>query len=132
VAQPTVGAAGERLPDPSGEATVVLDIGLFRGALVIYLPAALDGREVEVRPQGAPWTGRHTAVRRRDVRSGSCFAAVFDSLGTGVYQLRLCGSGTEPVLHVAVEAGRVTEADWPDDADAHPVGVGADTHQPSP
>jgi hypothetical protein len=109
----------EQLPGPSGEATVVLDIGASRGALVVYLAEPMDGREVEIRPEGAPWTGQHTAVRRRDVRAGACFAAVFGSLPPGVHQLRECGTDTEPVLQVAVEAGRVTEAHWPSEQEVH-------------
>ena len=86
----------------------------------------MNGREVEIRLEGAPWTGQHTAVRRRDVRAGACFAAVFGSLPPGVHQLRECGTGTEPVLQVAVEAGRVTEADWPNEQEVgEPVTSGS-------
>ncbi len=105
----------EQLPGPSGEATVVLDIGASRGALVVYLAEHMNGREVEIRLEEGPWTGQHTAVRRRDVRAGACFAAVFGSLPPGVHQLRECSADTEPVLQVAVEAGRVTEAHWPNE-----------------
>jgi len=115
-------AEREVLPGPSGAATVVLDIGRTRGALVVYLTEALDSCEIEIRAAGEDWAGRHTAVRRRDVRNGSCFAAVFGSLDPGRYELRQCGSGTETDLEVAVEASRVTEARWPHDAGAHPIG----------
>ncbi len=47
----------------------------------------MNGREVEIRPEGTPWMGRHTAVRRRDVRAGACFAAVFGSLPPGVHRI---------------------------------------------
>jgi hypothetical protein len=118
----------EKLPGPSGEATVVLDIGGSRGALVVYLAEPMDGREVEIRPEGAPWTGQHTAVRRRDVRAGACFAAVFASLSPGVHQLRACGTGAEPVLQVAVEAGRVTEAHWPNEQEVHELVASGSHH----
>jgi hypothetical protein len=36
-----------------------------------------------------------------------------------VHQLRECGTDTEPVLQVAVEAGRVTEAHWPSEQEVH-------------
>lgn len=106
-------APAERLPEPSGEATVVLDIGEGRGALVVYLTSECEGTEVEIRPVGEPWTGTHTAVRRRNVRDGSCFAAVFGTLAVGNYHLRTRGSDCEAVLDVAVGAGRVSEASWP-------------------
>jgi hypothetical protein len=72
---------------------VVLDIGEGTGALAVRTPAFLDGAELEIRPVGQPWTGTHTGVRRRDLRDGSCFAAVFETDVTG---------------------GTVTEASWPD------------------
>lgn len=103
----------ERLPGPSGEATVVLDIGASRGALVVYLNELFEDEEVEIRLDGAPWAGWHTGVRRRDVRAGVCFAAVFGSVAPGLYELRRRGTDTEAVLRVGVEAGRVTEAEWP-------------------
>lgn len=120
----------EQLPGPSGEATVVLDIGASRGALVVYLTERMDGREVEIRPEGAQWTGQHTAVRRRDVRAGACFAAVFGSLPPGLHQLRECGTGTEPVLQVAVEAGRVTETDWPKEREEGGLVASGSRHLP--
>ena len=113
------GAHVERLPEPSGQATVVLDIGGSRGAAVVYLTADWDGSEVEIRSVGDPWTGTHTAVRRRDLQDGSCFAAVFGSLAAGDYQLRIRGSDSDPVMGVSVDAGHVTEASWP--ADPHVV-----------
>jgi hypothetical protein len=121
----------EHLPGPSGEATVVLDIGASRGALVVYLAERMNGREVEIRPEGTPWMGQHTAVRRRDVRAGACFAAVFGSLPPGVHQLRECGTGMEPVLAIAVAAGRVTEVDWPEEKKAREPIISGSRH-PSP
>jgi hypothetical protein len=114
MATPNTTMPTEQRPGPSGEATVVLDIGASRGALVVYLRESFDGKEIEIRSEGAPWAGRHTGVRRRDVRAGACFAAVFGSLAPNVYQLRQCGTGTGAVLDVTVVPGRVTEAEWPE------------------
>jgi hypothetical protein len=116
---------GERRPDPSGEATVMLDIGASRGALVVYLSQPFDGEEVEIRPLGESWTGRHTGVRRRDVRAGACFAAVYGSLAPGPYELRQLGTGDNALLDVAIEAGRVTEAEWPTEVVGTPVASGS-------
>ena len=100
----------------------MLDIGEGRGALVVYLTSESEGTEVEIRPVGEPWTGTHTAVRRRNVRDGSCFAAVFGTLAVGNYHLRMRGSDSEAVLDVAVGAGRVTEASWPTGQASVPAG----------
>ncbi len=109
------GAPVERLPGPSGAGTVVLDIGESQGALVVYADAGRDGVELEIRADGDDWTGRHVAVRRRDVQGASCCAAVFDRLAPAVYELRECRSDTPPRLRATVEAARVVEAWWPDE-----------------
>jgi hypothetical protein len=104
----------EPVPAPSGEGTVVLDIGGDTGAMVIHTPARLDGAELEIRPVGEVWRGTHTGVRQRVLRDGVCFAAVFGALPAGRHQLRVKGTGTDPVLEVAVAGGSITEAEWPD------------------
>ena len=117
---PRTSTTSEPVHAPSGEGTVLLDIGGDRGALVVMMPAVLDAAEVELRPAGAEWRGTHTGVRGRDVRDGRCFAAVFGSIDAGTYQLRLCGTATGPVLDVTVAAGSVTEAAWPEPAELSP------------
>jgi hypothetical protein len=109
-----VHAHPESVPAPSGEGTVVLDIGGDTGAVVIHTPAPMDGAELEIRPVGDVWRGAHTGVRQRDLRDGVCFAAVFGALPAGRHQLRVRGTETEPVLEVAVNGGAITEAVWPD------------------
>ena len=101
-------------PAPSGEGTVVLDIGGASGAVVVRAPASLDGAELEIRPAGGSWTGTHTAVRRRDLRDGICFAAVFGAVAAGEHQLRVCGTDTAPVMELSVSGGAITEAAWPE------------------
>lgn len=107
----------ETQPPPSGEGTVVLDIGGDRGAAVILIPASLEGSEIEIRPAGERWTGTHTGIRRREVHDGVRFAAVFASLRAGPYQLRVKGTEADPVMAVAVAVagGAVTEVGWPTD-----------------
>jgi hypothetical protein len=99
---------------PSGEGTVVLDIGGDTGAVVVHTPARLDGAELEIRPLGDVWRGVHTGVRERVLRDGVCFAAVFGALPAGRHQLRVRGTDTDPVLELAVAGGAITEAVWPD------------------
>ena len=97
---------------PSGEGTVVLDIGGDTGAVVIHCPASLDGAESSP-PGRLELDGTHTAVRRHDLRDRTCFAAVFGAVGGGATN---CGSGssdTEPQLE-SVGGGRaISEAAWP-------------------
>ncbi len=95
---------------------------------VVYLTSEWEGTEVEIRPVGEPWTGTHTAVRRRDVRDGSCFAAVFGTLAAGDYRLRMRASDGGPVMDVAVGASRVTEAPWPAVPATVPAGTAGGSH----
>ncbi len=96
---------------PSGEASVVLDIGPHAGALVLYTGADLAGEEIEIRPRGGAWRGAHTAVRERHVAGGVRYAGVFGSLAPGPYDLRLKGGGPRSFSTRAdVVAGTVVEA----------------------
>lgn len=81
--------AGEVLPDPSGSGSVAVDVGAGAAALVLWAPAELDGEEIEIRPVGEPWCGRHVAVRPRELPAGRRWAAVFAPLAVGRYQLRV-------------------------------------------
>jgi hypothetical protein len=107
-------AAEPGLP-PSRQGSVVLDIGGDVGAAIVYLPAGLTGREIEIRRAGAAWDGVHTAVRERRLGSITRFAAVFGALPAGSYQLRVRHGGADPVvLQVEVDGGAITESAWPD------------------
>jgi hypothetical protein len=98
---------------PSGEGSVVLDIGADRGAAIIYTPESLSGSEIEIRASGSPWDGTHTGVRRRDLREAICFAGVFGSVPAGQYQLRVRGSETTPIVDLVVAGGAIAEVTWP-------------------
>ena len=67
----------------------MVEIGPGTGALVVYAPAELDGEEIEIRPHGGAWTGRHTAVRARHLGDRVLHAGVFGSVPAGRYDLRL-------------------------------------------
>jgi hypothetical protein len=96
---------------PSATASVMTDIGGDRGAAVLYVPAELAGLEIEIRPVGACWDGTHTAVRERHVGSSVIWAAFFDSLVEGPYEVRVKGDFRRD-LALRVEAGHVAEAMW--------------------
>ena len=109
---------GEGRPEgplgPSGEASVVLDIGPHAGALVLYTGDDLAGAEIEIRPGGGAWLGAHTAVRERHVAGRVLQAGVFGSLAPGGYDLRLKGGGPGSFeLSAEVVAGSVSEVRVP-------------------
>jgi hypothetical protein len=66
-------------------ASVTLDIGMGRGALVIYPSERYRGREIEISPaaEGAPRV--HTGVHERHSHRGPVLTAIFGSLQTGEY-----------------------------------------------
>jgi hypothetical protein len=87
---------------------VVLDIGDGVGALVLYVPAALHGREIEVSPVGEDAMRTHTAVLERLVNGQRVYAAVYPELAAGVY--RVWGDQATPT--VSIHPGAVAELDW--------------------
>lgn len=99
----------------AGQGAVLLDIGGDVGALVLAMPAALAGAEVEARPvdRPAPHHLPHVGVVARPLPAGGTRpSAVFPELPAGTYELYQRPAG--PVrLTVAVAGGSVTEADWP-------------------
>jgi hypothetical protein len=95
-----------RLP-PSGEGTVVLDIGDDVGALVVYAPDALSGAEIEIARRGENRAFVHTEVRERRLPGGSVYAGVFPAVGAGEYTL--LGTDGRAARDVTISSGRVTE-----------------------
>ncbi len=103
---------------PSGQASVVLDVGGTKGAAVIFTTDQMLGQEIEIRTEGSAWEGTHTAIRQRDLRDSIAFAGVFGSLPAGRYQLRVKGQAADPtggrsVVDLNVRAGEVTQMEWP-------------------
>ena len=97
--------------DPSGQGTVVLNIGAGIGALVIYTPGSLHGHEIEVSPLDDAATRTHAAVRARYVRDGVLFSVVIDNLAEGRYVV--WRDPVTPLAEVDVRSGAVTEYEWP-------------------
>src|SRR5271154_5820257 len=79
----------EPVAGPSGPGTVVLDLGVDVGALILYTPADLDGAEIEISLDDAPGARRtHSAVRQRQrpgatARSGRAGASDGPGAGSG-------------------------------------------------
>ena len=104
----------------AGQGSVLLDIGGDVGALVVTMPLASVGSEVEILPHGE---GRghgdghghppHVAVVRRSVPGGEAVPSlVFPDLVRGRYDLVEKGSD-QVRLTVRVSGGDVTTAVWP-------------------
>ena len=107
----SVGAHHHHTLDPSGQGTVVLNIGAGIGALVVHTPGSLHGHEIEVSPVEDGARRTHAAVRARYVRDGVRFSVVIDSLPAGRYTV--WADPVTPLAEVSVAEGSVTEYDWP-------------------
>lgn len=110
----------------AGQGSVLLDIGGDMGALVVDMPAALVGHEVEIdsvdgrdrhqhdheHGEGHHTHRRHVAVVPRATPAGILPSVVFPDLVEGGY--RLYHPGTDDVaLDAVVRGGEVTWATWP-------------------
>lgn len=122
----------------AGQGPVLLDIGGEIGALVLQMPASMEGLEIEIGRSDNPGDGHHhpgeiahehphdhehphhhegdrahVAVVARPTGVGLLHGAVFPDLQAGDYELR---ERSGPVrLRVTVSGGTVTQAAWPED-----------------
>jgi hypothetical protein len=101
---------------PSGQGTVMLNIGAGIGAVVIHTPARLHGHEIEVSPVTDPGTRTHAAVRARYVRGGVIYSVVIDNLPAGRFVV--WRDPVTPLTEVDVPGGGVAEVTWPEVAAA--------------
>ena len=119
----------------AGQGAVALNIGGDVGALIVVMPDAMVGAEVEIRPEGLtpPPSERephshshdhdhdhphvhylHVAVVGRPIGDRIVFSLVYPELLEGRYELHVMPDG--PVqLSATVVGGEVAEAVWPTD-----------------
>jgi hypothetical protein len=90
---------------PTSAGAVMLDLGAGIGALILYAPAGLAGREIEISRPGDRRT--HACVRERPAGR---YAAVYPGLAAGDYTIWR-DHGT-PAGTVTVTGGQVTSHDW--------------------
>jgi hypothetical protein len=98
----------------AGQGSVLLDIGEDIGAVVVEMPARLEGVEVEIRPaEDGPSQGHHphVAVVSRPVEGGQLPSLVFPEVRTGTYGLYVVHEDVRR-LTVTVAGGEVTSAQW--------------------
>jgi hypothetical protein len=93
--------------DPAEEcASVLVEVGGDKGALVLYLDDGFRHQEVEISRVGSAHRV-HTGVLERRTAAGAVLAGVFGSLVAGSYVV--WRDSTTPAATVAVTGGRVTE-----------------------
>ncbi|HEV2374683.1 MAG TPA: hypothetical protein VGS19_21290 [Streptosporangiaceae bacterium] len=98
---------------PSDPGSVVMELGADTGALVLYTPAGLNGREIEVSRDEQPGATRtHSQVRPRHMTTVTKYAAVYPSLRAGQYTI--WGDQQSPVATATITGGQVTSCRWPD------------------
>lgn len=106
----------------AGQGSVLLDIGGDVGAVVVTMPAAMLGTEVEIRQisnEGARHTHHpHVAVVARPVQGTRIPSLVFPHLVAGRYGLHEKGTHLAR-LTVDVHGGEVTTVAWPFDDVQH-------------
>jgi len=126
----------ESVDGPSGPGTVVLELGADVGALVLFTPAELDGREIEIsRDSDAGPSARrtHSQVRPRHMPAGTRYAAVYPQLAAGTYTI--WADSQSRAGAVVIAGGRVTNWSWRSygACGTHaPVDGGRGTHAPNP
>ena len=96
---------------PSGQGTVVLDIGGDVGALVVHAAAEHSGVEIELARRGERRPFVHTEVRERRLPDGSVYAGVFPAVTIGDYTLLGINGSADQDLTIV--SGRVTEVSLP-------------------
>lgn len=96
---------------PSGPGTVVLELGAGVGALVLYTPAELDGREIEISRDDPAARRTHSQVRPRHMATATRYAAVYPDLPAGPYTI--WADEHSPAGRVVITGGRVTNWSWP-------------------
>lgn len=96
--------------DPSGEGTVVLDIGGYIGALVIVTGPGDVGREIEVSRVGEV-SRTHVAVRERRIRGNTMYCAVFPRLAAGHYTI--WHDDVTPIADVRISGAEIAQVTLP-------------------
>lgn len=102
----------EPVAGPSGPGTVVMELGADIGALILYTPTDMDGRELEISRDDDPGARRtHSQVRPRHMATVTRYAAVYPNLPAGAYTI---WSGEQrPAATVVITGGQVSSCRWP-------------------
>jgi hypothetical protein len=93
--------------EPAASASVAIDVGDGRGALIIYPSERFRGREIEISRVDGDGHRVHTGVHERRIHAGVVLTAVFGSLAAGDYVVWEDASTAGPTL--TVPEGSVAE-----------------------
>jgi hypothetical protein len=99
--------AGLQPDHAARSASVALDIGAGRGALVIYPDERFRDREIEISRADGEGHRVHTGVHERSTSSGSTLTAIFGSLPAADYVVWEDATAAGPT--VTVPGGVVTD-----------------------
>ena len=78
----------ESAAGPTGPGVVVMELGAGIGALILYTPPGLDGKEIEISRDDEPGAKRtHSRVRPRPVAGATKYAAVYPGVPEGRYTM---------------------------------------------
>jgi hypothetical protein len=91
----------------ASSASVAIDVGGGRGALIIYPSERYRGREIEISATGGDGRRVHTGVHERSSLVESTLTAIFGSLPAGEYVI--WADETTEADTVTVPDGAVTE-----------------------
>ncbi len=95
---------------PTGPGSVMLELGEHVGALIIEVPSALAGHEIEISlVSGGPRT--HSMVRERKTAAAVSYAAVYPSLPAADYVI--WRDKNVPAGTVTVRSAEPTTYRWP-------------------
>jgi hypothetical protein len=99
----------------SGPGSVILELGMSVGALILDAPPDLHGHEIEISPV-AGGARTHSLVRERRTATKTLYAAVYPALAEGDYIV--WDEDGIPAGRVSIRGGQATRFRWPEVAPA--------------
>ena len=103
----------ESAAGPTGPGVVVMELGAGIGALILYTPPGLDGKEIEISRDDEPGAKRtHSRVRPRPMPGATKYAAVYPGLPEGRYTI--WRDEHTPATAATVTGGQVSSCYWPE------------------
>ena len=97
---------------PTGAGVVLLELGAGIGALILHVPAELNGTEIDISRSGEPGAPRtHAQVRERPAGGAVSYAALYPGLEPGTYSV--WRDERTVATTVTVTGGQIASCRWP-------------------